>query len=60
MRARSYWQGSISFGLVNIPIKLFTATNRREYVFNQLCENGHRIRYKNGVQKEKEKSLVLR
>ena len=46
MPARSSWQGSISFGLVNIPVKLFTATNRREYVFNQLCENGHRIRYK--------------
>ena len=46
MPARSLWQGNISFGLVNIPIKLYTATNSREYVFNQLCQNGHRIRYK--------------
>jgi len=46
MPARSMWQGNISFGLVNIPIKLYTATNSREYVFNQLCKNGHRIRYK--------------
>ena len=46
MPARSLWQGSISFGLVNIPVKLYTATNSREYVFNQLCEKGHRIRYK--------------
>jgi len=46
MAARSLWQGNISFGLVNIPIKLYTATNSREYVFNQLCKNGHRIRYK--------------
>jgi DNA end-binding protein Ku len=46
MPARSLWQGSISFGLVNIPVKLYTATNSREYVFNQLCQNGHRIRYK--------------
>ena len=46
MPARSLWQGSISFGLVSIPIKLYTATNSREYVFNQLCQNGHRIRYK--------------
>jgi DNA end-binding protein Ku len=46
MPARSSWQGSISFGLVNIPVKLYTATNTREYVFNELCENGHRIRYK--------------
>jgi DNA end-binding protein Ku len=46
MPARSLWQGSISFGLVNIPVKLYSATNNREYVFNQLCKNGHRIRYK--------------
>jgi DNA end-binding protein Ku len=46
MPARSLWQGNISFGLVNIPIKLYTATNSREYTFNQLCKNGHRIRYK--------------
>jgi DNA end-binding protein Ku len=46
MPARSLWQGSISFGLVNIPVKLYSATNSKEYVFNQLCQNGHRIRYK--------------
>lgn len=46
MVARSSWRGSISFGLVTIPVKLYTATNKREYVFNQLCQNGHRIRYK--------------
>jgi DNA end-binding protein Ku len=46
MSARSLWQGSISFGLVNIPVKLYTATVGREYAFNQLCKNGHRIRYK--------------
>ncbi len=46
MVARSSWQGSISFGLVNIPVKLYTSTNAKEYVFNQLCQNGHRIRYK--------------
>ena len=44
--SRSSWQGSISFGLVTIPVKLYTATNKKEYVFNQLCKNGHRIRYK--------------
>jgi len=46
MVARSSWRGSISFGLVTIPVKLYTATNKREYVFNQLCESGHRIKYK--------------
>jgi len=46
MAARSVWKGSISFGLVNIPIKLYSATEDRVYSFNQLCKNGHRIKYK--------------
>jgi DNA end-binding protein Ku len=46
MAARSIWKGSISFGLVNIPIKLYSATEGKEFSFNQLCEKGHRIQYK--------------
>jgi DNA end-binding protein Ku len=41
------WSGSISFGLVNIPVKLYTATDTsRDFSFNQLDGKGHRIRYK--------------
>lgn len=46
MPARSIWKGSISFGLVNIPVKLYSATEDKEFSFNQLCSNGHRIQYK--------------
>jgi len=46
MAARSIWKGSISFGLVNIPIKLYSAAEDKTYSFNQLCRNGHRIQYK--------------
>jgi len=46
MAPRSIWKGSISFGLVNIPIKLYSATEGKEFSFNQICENGHRIQYK--------------
>jgi DNA end-binding protein Ku len=46
MAARSIWKGSISFGLVNIPIKLYSAAEEKVFSFNQLCQNGHRIRYK--------------
>jgi DNA end-binding protein Ku len=46
MAARSMWKGSISFGLVNIPVKVYLATEDREFSFNQLCPNGHRIQYK--------------
>jgi DNA end-binding protein Ku len=43
---RSIWKGSISFGLVNIPVKLFTATYDKEFSFNQLDNKGHKIQYK--------------
>jgi DNA end-binding protein Ku len=47
MAARAIWIGSISFGLVNIPIQVFSATHKEDYTsFNQLCEKGHKIKYK--------------
>jgi DNA end-binding protein Ku len=47
MAARAIWKGSISFGLVNIPIHAFSATQKDDYTsFNQLCDNGHKIKYK--------------
>ena len=47
MTARAIWKGNISFGLVNIPIQVFSATQKEEYTsFNQLCDKGHKIKYK--------------
>ncbi len=46
MASRSMWAGSISFGLVNIPVKVYLATEDRNFSFNQLCPNDHRIQYK--------------
>ena len=47
MAARAIWKGSISFGLVIIPIQVFSATQREEYTsFNQLCDKGHKIKFK--------------
>jgi DNA end-binding protein Ku len=47
MAAKAIWKGSISFGLVNIPIQVFSATQREDFTsFNQLCEKGHKIKYK--------------
>lgn len=40
------WKGSVSFGLVNIPIGVYLATKNAEFSFNQLCANGYKIRYK--------------
>jgi DNA end-binding protein Ku len=41
------WSGSVGFGLVQVPVRLVTATRSRDVSFNQLEEGtGARIRYK--------------
>ena len=43
--ARSMWSGAISFGLVNVPIKLYSAVSKKTVRFHQLNgETGNRIR----------------
>ena len=45
--ARAIWKGSITFGLVNIPVGLYTAEKREEVSFHLLDRrNMARIRYK--------------
>jgi DNA end-binding protein Ku len=39
--ARSIWSGSISFGLVNVPVKLYNAVQRKNVTFNQLHAEDH-------------------
>jgi DNA end-binding protein Ku len=47
MPARSIWKGAISFGLVTIPVKLYSATQARDVTFHQVhAEDGGRIKYK--------------
>lgn len=44
---RAIWSGAISFGLVNIPIKLYGAVSRKNVSFNQLdSRTGSRIKLK--------------
>lgn len=43
---RTLWKGAISFGLVNVPIKMYTATEKKEIKFNYLHEKcGTPIKY---------------
>src|SRR3982750_3435669 len=35
---RSLWSGSLSFGLVNVPVQLFSAVRDLDYHFHQLHE----------------------
>ncbi len=45
--ARAIWSGAISFGLVNIPVKLFSAVQKKTVRFHQLdAKTGSRIQQK--------------
>ncbi len=42
---RALWKGAVSFGMVTIPIKLYTATEEKDIAFNMLHKKDHvRIR----------------
>lgn len=43
---RAIWKGSVSFGLVNVPVKLYAATESHDVSFRQVhAKDGGRIRY---------------
>jgi DNA end-binding protein Ku len=45
--ARAIWSGSISFGLLNVPVKLYSAVSRKQISFRELRESDKsRIRHK--------------
>jgi DNA end-binding protein Ku len=44
---RAIWKGAVSFGLVNVPVRLFSATQEHDIRFHQVHrEDGGRIRMK--------------
>ena len=44
---RAIWKGAVSFGLVNIPVKLYSATEDRDVSFHQVhAADGGRVRYR--------------
>lgn len=44
---RAIWSGAVSFGLVSVPIKVYSATTNHDVRFHQVHgEDGGRIRYK--------------
>jgi len=49
--ARAIWSGSISFGLLNVPVKLYSAVARRSIGLHQIRESdGARIRQRRVVE----------
>jgi DNA end-binding protein Ku len=50
--ARAIWSGSVSFGLVNIPVKVYSAARDHNVHFHQLDKkSGSRIRYEKVAEK---------
>ena len=44
---RAIWSGAINFGLVSVPVKMYTAVKPKDIAFHQVDEKtGARIRYK--------------
>ncbi len=45
--ARAIWSGNISFGLLNVPVKLYSAVSRRQISFRELrASDSSRVRHK--------------
>jgi DNA end-binding protein Ku len=43
--ARAIWSGTISFGLVNVPVKAYTAVRDHRVHFHELDAKGNRVRH---------------
>ena len=44
---RAMWKGSVSFGLVSIPVKMYGATSTHDISFRQVrSSDGSRVKYK--------------
>ena len=41
--ARPVWTGSISFGLVNVPVKAYTAVRDHDVHFHEVTSRGSRF-----------------
>ena len=49
---RAIWKGAVSFGLVSIPIRLFSATEEKDVSFRQVhSADGGRVRYQRVCEK---------
>jgi DNA end-binding protein Ku len=47
--AKAVWTGSLSFGLVNIPVRLYPATEPKDVRFHLTDARGRRVRYRRFV-----------
>jgi DNA end-binding protein Ku len=50
--ARAVWTGTLSFGLVTIPVRLYPATEPKDVRFHLMDSSGRRVRYRRFVESE--------
>jgi DNA end-binding protein Ku len=50
--ARAVWTGSLSFGLVTIPVRLYPATEPKDVRFHLMDAHGRRVRFRRFVSEE--------
>jgi len=50
--ARSVWRGTLSFGLVAIPVSLYPATEAKDVRFHLFDRQGRRVRYRRVVESD--------
>jgi DNA end-binding protein Ku len=50
--SRAVWTGTLSFGLVTIPVRLYPATEPKDVRFHLVDERGRRVRYRRFVETE--------
>ena len=49
---KAVWTGSLAFGLVNIPVRLYPATEPKDVRFHLMDARGRRVRYRRFVEAE--------
>jgi DNA end-binding protein Ku len=49
---RAVWSGTLSFGLVTIPVRLFPASEPKDVRFHLMDQRGRRVRYRRFVDRE--------
>jgi DNA end-binding protein Ku len=49
---KAVWTGSLAFGLVNIPVRLYPATEPKDVRFRLMDARGRRVRYRRFVEAE--------
>jgi DNA end-binding protein Ku len=50
--ARSVWRGTLSFGLIAIPVSLYPATEAKDVRFHLFDRQGRRVRYRRVVESD--------